>query len=64
MELLVAGYDGDETGAANLAGFQKLFDEYRKEILQSRLLMVAGEPCKIHTGPSAGETGARKRNFS
>jgi error-prone DNA polymerase len=32
----------DETGFANLVVFQKLFDEYRKPILQSRLLMVEG----------------------
>jgi error-prone DNA polymerase len=32
----------DETGIANLVVFQKLFDQYRKEILQSRLLMVEG----------------------
>jgi error-prone DNA polymerase len=32
----------DETGSANLVVFQQLFDKYRKEILQSRLLMVAG----------------------
>lgn len=32
----------DETGCANLVVFQKLFDQYRKEILQSRLLMVTG----------------------
>jgi len=32
----------DETGCANLVVFQKLFDKYRKEILQSRLLMVEG----------------------
>ncbi len=32
----------DETGIANLVVFQKLFDHYRKEILQSRLLMVEG----------------------
>ncbi len=32
----------DETGSANLVVFQKLFDKYRKEILQSRLLMVEG----------------------
>lgn len=32
----------DETGAANLVVFQKRFEEYRKEILQSRLLMVSG----------------------
>ncbi|HEY9176412.1 MAG TPA: error-prone DNA polymerase [Flavipsychrobacter sp.] len=33
----------DETGSANLVVFQKLFDKYRKEILQSRLLMVEGK---------------------
>ncbi|MCW3122466.1 MAG: error-prone polymerase, partial [Flavipsychrobacter sp.] len=33
----------DETGIANLVVFQKLFDQYRKEILQSRLLMVEGK---------------------
>ncbi len=33
----------DETGIANLVVFQKLFDKYRKEILQSRLLMVEGK---------------------
>jgi error-prone DNA polymerase len=33
----------DETGFANLVVFEKLFDEYRKEILQSRLLMVEGK---------------------
>lgn len=33
----------DETGAANLVVFQKLFDHYRKPILQSRLLMVEGK---------------------
>lgn len=32
----------DETGIANLVVFQKLFNEYRKEIIQSRLLMVEG----------------------
>lgn len=32
----------DETGTANLVVFQKLFNEYRKEIIQSRLLMVEG----------------------
>jgi error-prone DNA polymerase len=32
----------DETGFANLVVFQNLFEEYRKEILQSRLLMVEG----------------------
>jgi error-prone DNA polymerase len=32
----------DETGCANLVVFQKLFAAYRKEILQSRLLMVEG----------------------
>jgi len=33
----------DETGTANLVVFQKLFDKYRKEILQSKLLMVEGQ---------------------
>ncbi len=33
----------DETGTANLVFFQKLFDQYRKEIIQSRLLMVEGQ---------------------
>ena len=33
----------DETGTANLVVFQKLFERYRKEILQSRLLMVEGK---------------------
>jgi error-prone DNA polymerase len=33
----------DETGTANLVVFAKLFDKYRKEILQSRLLMVEGQ---------------------
>jgi error-prone DNA polymerase len=33
----------DETGVANLVVFQKLFDHYRKEIIQSKLLMVEGE---------------------
>jgi error-prone DNA polymerase len=32
----------DETGVANLVIFKNLFDEYRKEILQSRLIMVEG----------------------
>ncbi|SHE45590.1 error-prone DNA polymerase [Pedobacter caeni] len=32
----------DETGFANLVVFEKLFETYRKEILQSRLLMVEG----------------------
>lgn len=32
----------DETGPANLVVFEKIFDQYRKEILQSRLLMVEG----------------------
>ena len=30
----------DETGTSNLVVFNKMFDKYRKEILQSRLLMV------------------------
>lgn len=33
----------DETGCANLVVFQKLFDQYRKEILQSSLIMVEGK---------------------
>jgi error-prone DNA polymerase len=33
----------DETGYANLVVFQHLFDTFRKEILQSRLLMVEGK---------------------
>jgi error-prone DNA polymerase len=33
----------DETGFSNLVVFQGLFDTYRKEILQSRLLMVEGK---------------------
>jgi error-prone DNA polymerase len=33
----------DETGTSNLVVFQKLFDYYRKEIIQSRLLMVEGK---------------------
>lgn len=32
----------DETGTVNLVVFAKLFDQYRKEIMQSRLLMVEG----------------------
>lgn len=33
----------DETGTANLVVFKNLFDQYRKEIIQSRLLMVEGK---------------------
>ena len=33
----------DETGSANLVVWQKLFERYRKEIIQSRLLMVTGK---------------------
>jgi len=33
----------DETGFANLVAFETVFDKYRKEILQSRLLMVEGK---------------------
>ncbi|MBL0743553.1 error-prone DNA polymerase [Chryseolinea lacunae] len=33
----------DETGTANLVVFQKLFDKFRKEIIQSKLLMVEGQ---------------------
>jgi error-prone DNA polymerase len=32
----------DETGFSNLVIFEKLFEEYRKPILQSRLIMVEG----------------------
>ncbi len=33
----------DETGTTNLVVFQKLFEDYRKEILQSKLIMVEGK---------------------
>ncbi|RZK50969.1 MAG: error-prone DNA polymerase, partial [Pedobacter sp.] len=33
----------DENGFSNLVVFQHLFEKYRKEILQSRLLMVEGK---------------------
>jgi error-prone DNA polymerase len=33
----------DETGNANLVAYPQLFDKYRKEIIQSRLLMVEGK---------------------
>lgn len=33
----------DETGNSNLVVWEKLFEKYRKEILQSRLLMVEGK---------------------
>jgi error-prone DNA polymerase len=33
----------DETGTANLVVFKKLFDQYRKEIVRSSLLMVEGK---------------------
>jgi error-prone DNA polymerase len=33
----------DETGVANLVIFPNLFEEYRKEILQSKLIMVEGQ---------------------
>jgi error-prone DNA polymerase len=33
----------DETGNSNLVVFQNLFDEFRKEILNSKLLMVEGK---------------------
>lgn len=33
----------DETGVANLVVFSKKFEEYRKEILRARLLMVEGK---------------------
>ncbi|WP_411272868.1 error-prone DNA polymerase [Daejeonella sp.] len=32
----------DETGTSNLVVFQKLFDQYRKEIIGSRLIMAEG----------------------
>ena len=33
----------DETGNANLVVWEKLFDKYRKEIIQSRLFMAEGK---------------------
>lgn len=33
----------DETGAANLVVFKHVFEKYRKEITQSKLLMVSGK---------------------
>ncbi len=33
----------DETGTANVVAFQNIFDRYRKEIIQSRLVMVEGK---------------------
>jgi error-prone DNA polymerase len=33
----------DETGSGNLVVWEKTFDQYRKEIVQSRLLMVEGK---------------------
>jgi len=33
----------DETGCANLVVFENLFEKYRKEIIQSQLLMVEGK---------------------
>jgi error-prone DNA polymerase len=33
----------DETGPGNLVVFQRLFDKYRKEIIQAKLLMVEGK---------------------
>lgn len=33
----------DETGVANLVVFQNMFDRYRKEVVQSKLLMVEGK---------------------
>src|SRR5690606_8702431 len=33
----------DETGTSNLVVYPALFDKYRKEILQSKLLMVEGK---------------------
>jgi error-prone DNA polymerase len=40
----------DETGIVNLVLFQKIFDQYRKEIIQSKLLMVEGEVQKEGEG--------------
>jgi error-prone DNA polymerase len=33
----------DETGFSNLVIFEKLFEQFRKEILQSKLIMVEGK---------------------
>jgi error-prone DNA polymerase len=33
----------DETGVANLVVFENIFEQYRKQILQSRLIMVEGK---------------------
>jgi error-prone DNA polymerase len=33
----------DETGFANVVIFESLFEKFRKEILQSRLIMVEGK---------------------
>ena len=33
----------DETGFANLVIFENLFEEFRKEIIQSKLIMVEGK---------------------
>jgi error-prone DNA polymerase len=33
----------DETGSANLVVFEKIFNQFRKEILQAKLLMVEGK---------------------
>ncbi len=33
----------DETGFANLVIFERLFEKFRKEILQSKLIMVEGK---------------------
>lgn len=33
----------DETGVANLVVFEKLFEQYRKEVLQSKLIMAEGK---------------------
>jgi len=33
----------DESGFSNLVVFEKIFDKFRKEIVQSRLLMVEGK---------------------
>jgi len=66
----------DETGTANLVVFQKLFDKYRKEILQSTLLMVEGQlqvegevihvivsRCRNYTSFMQGEIFPHSRDF-
>jgi error-prone DNA polymerase len=52
----------DETGTANLVVFKHLFDRFRKEILQSSLLMVEGKVQK--EGEVIHVIVSRCRNFS